>query len=153
MQAFRRSWTSRVADAAIVITCLASLFSDESFDFLALPVRAEGTSGIAKGVVIPIHREGQSEAALVVRIDRIYREYQRMGFFRIGVLPKVIAEGVKFEFRNTSDLVQSLRQARASLFEVHHASAMELRNVAFKVGKSDTPFLQARLANFDAGGL
>ena len=66
---------------------------------------AVASAGIqAMGVVAPVYLSGQVHASAVLRVGEISTGYQRRGFFRIGLLPMVVAKGVVVEFRNR-DLV------------------------------------------------
>jgi hypothetical protein len=52
-----------------------------------------------KRATIPIFVREQPRPVLIIRIDSIFKDYQRKGFFRIGLLPQWVAEGVTLEFR------------------------------------------------------
>lgn len=54
----------------------------------------------AQGVSIPIYQAGRSEPTAIVTIQRIHKDHQRHGFFRIGALPLWIAENVQIQLLN-----------------------------------------------------
>jgi hypothetical protein len=71
----------------------------------------------AKGMVMPVYVRGHSQAAAVLRIERISAEYQRKGFFRIGLLPQIVAEGVSIELRQSGALTNALWRSSPRLCE------------------------------------
>ena len=51
----------------------------------------------SRQVALPIYAEGESNAVAVLRADRVAREQRRLGFFRVKLLPLLVAEGVRLE--------------------------------------------------------
>jgi hypothetical protein len=49
-----------------------------------------------KGAVISLYSGADGGPATVVRFEQAYRDYESKGFFRIGILPIAVVEGVKF---------------------------------------------------------
>jgi hypothetical protein len=72
-------------------------------DFLAGRVKMEGG-------VFTLYSGREQEAAVLVRLDKAYTDYQRKGFFRIGSLPISVIEGVTFEVQRPAALSQSLEE-------------------------------------------
>jgi hypothetical protein len=63
-----------------------------------------------------------THASAVLRVDSISSEFQRRGFFRIGILPVLVVDGVVLEFRQLDDIgkilgrvPQYLRQGQVGL--------------------------------------
>ena len=75
---------------AVLGACLAA------HDLWAAGNLFSGGTQQAKGVAIYVDRAKKGRAA-VIRIDALYKDYQRKGFFRVGLLPVAIAEGVTVE--------------------------------------------------------
>jgi hypothetical protein len=123
------------------------------FILVVVTTRAEVVFVAAKGVAIPIFVRQRPQPVLVIRIDRVFKDYQRKGFFRIGILPQVVGEGVTFEILDGKYAPAALCEARALLFAMKKEAAIELRGVTFRTRGSTVPFLQARMCHFDAEGL
>lgn len=52
----------------------------------------------ARDVAYPVYLERQ--IAALVRVDRVFTDYETKGFFRIGVLPILVLDGVTIELRH-----------------------------------------------------
>ena len=85
-----------------------------------------------KGVVIPVRSGHRPSFAAVIRAERVFIDYRRKGFFRIGMLPIVVAEGVSLEFLERTNGVQTLART-ASALERRVGKCYELRNIRFQV--------------------
>lgn len=105
-----------------------------------------------KGLMVPLYVPGKPAPVAVVRIENLRRDYQRKGFFRIGLLPMVIAEGVTIECFQPGDLKQVLGQWPAQLAQSAHAGAAELRRVSFRLPGQTTPRLEAGVAQLKPNG-
>jgi len=101
----------------------------------------QGTS--VRRAVIPLYTAGSFNLSAVVRVDRAYIDYQRKGFFRIGLFPVGILDGVTIEARNTSSPGSSLACIRRWL-ETKAGQRIEMRRVTFQL--SPTNRLEAGLA-------
>jgi hypothetical protein len=95
--------------------------------------------------VIPLYSEPDRTLSTVLRIDRCGVDYQRKGFFRIGVLPVQVLEGVTFELQDPASAPASLERVRRWFGD---ESRVELRNVKF-VFRTNT--LEAARVHFGAG--
>ena len=83
------------------------------------------------GVVIPIFLEDNRPAAAVLKVDKIHTEYQRRGFFRIGLLPLVVMEGVKIDFRQANAASSALARLPKEMKPWAGSRMLELRDVKF----------------------
>jgi hypothetical protein len=101
--------------------------------------------------VIPLQIGYESEPAAVVRVDRIYTEYARKGFFRIGVLPIRVMAGVTFEVREPQRAADSLGRLPQWL-EGEGARKVELRQVKFRIVPARSDLLEADRACLAADG-
>ena len=59
-------------------------------------------------VELPLYVGADTQPAGIVRVDRVFTDYERHGFFRIGALPVLVLDGVTVE-------LTCLDQARAAL--------------------------------------
>ena len=62
--------------------------------------------------VVPLYTTGSFKLSAVVRVDRAFMDYQHKGFFRIGLFPIGVLDGVTFEARDTADPFASLASVR-----------------------------------------
>ena len=69
------------------------------------------SDGRASGVVLAIYPEIGLQPLAILRADQLYEDYQRRGFFRIGALPMLVAEGLSVELCDTNQLSAALTQA------------------------------------------
>ena len=63
---------------------------------------------------MPIYADRQGPPVAVLRIERLSTEYEKRGFFRVGLLPKVVFTGVAVEL----DSIERLPAALANLQRV-----------------------------------
>ena len=66
--------------------------------------------GKARGVVASFYSGTERTPSVVVRVDSIFTDYERKGFFRIGVLPMGVMEGFDLEVRHPKSITNSLAQ-------------------------------------------
>jgi hypothetical protein len=95
--------------------------------------------------VIPLYSGPDRKLSIVVSIDQSGVEYQRKGFFRIGILPVQVLEGVTFDLQDPSSAAASLQRVRR-WFGV--GTRVELRRVKF-VFQGNT--MEAARVRFDPG--
>lgn len=104
-----------------------------------------------RDAMIPFYSGTERDPTMVVRVDRICTEYQRKGFFRIGVLPVGVLDGVTVEVRH-------LEQATNSLAQLQHwlsgpaANRLELRHVRVLILAGSTNRLESGHARVASGG-
>jgi hypothetical protein len=84
----------------------------------------------------------EPQPAAVMRAGRIYTDYQRKGFFRIGVLPIAVMEDVTFELRQVESFTNSLVQLHRWLGP-QAAGRLELRRVTIQIATTVANRLQA----------
>jgi hypothetical protein len=87
-----------------------------------------GSAAGMKGAVIAIYLGKESEPSSTLRVRVVRTEYQRRGFFRIGLLPMAVLEGVKIEVRDAQSLSNSLAHCQ-QWFGSRNARFLELRDV------------------------
>lgn len=99
----------------------------------------------AKEVSIPLYSPGQPEPTAVIRIKRIYKDHQRRGFFRIGVLPLWVAEEVHVQLLSYQNSDQLLNQLTRALTSQHSglSQSLEIRSLQLRLPDSAEPRLEA----------
>ncbi|MDB6033520.1 MAG: hypothetical protein JWM16_3858 [Verrucomicrobiales bacterium] len=100
-----------------------------------------------QNIAIPYYAKGQSAPAAVVRIHRLFTDYQRRGFFRIGLLPTLVAEGVKVEVLDPTQVLAALEAAHKWLKPAAVGKALEWRYVEFVFPDAKRPRLEAAKVN------
>lgn len=107
----------------------------------------------SRGLVVPIHLDANpSGTAAVIRIDHFSADHQRKGFFRIGLLPLLVADGVVFEFRDPASIAECLAGSRSRLEQWFGGRLLELRRVEFRFPTGGNQRLEARRVSFAADG-
>jgi hypothetical protein len=131
----------------------ASLFGCFAFwHACAQPAAGLLGGGLAlKGGVISLYSGTEAEPATVVRLDRVYMDYESKGFFRIGILPIGVMEGVTFELHHPESVTNSLAQLHQWLGP-RAARRLELRRVSFVVSAPVTNRLETGRARLAADG-
>jgi hypothetical protein len=64
---------------------------------LAPGMRAATAPTRARHVTVPLYAEGQTQAVAVARIDSFFTDHRRLGFFRVKLMPLLVAAGVRLE--------------------------------------------------------
>lgn len=110
-----------------LLGCVAILRAEaqSAADFLTGRVKMERA-------VFGLYSGTEEEPAMLVRLDKVYTDYQRKGFFRIGTLPVGIIEGVTFELERPVSLTNSLAELHRWLGP-QASTRLELRRVSFVV--------------------
>lgn len=107
---------------------------------------------VIRDVTIPYYSRGGSSPAAVVRIKRLFTDYQRRGFFRIGLLPMLVAEGVRIEILQPEETLAALQGAQKWLHSRAARKGLEWRDVQFHFQTEAAPRLEAtRLQLSDDG--
>jgi len=104
-----------------------------------------------QGGVIGLYSGTGTEPATVVRLDRVYTDYESKGFFRIGILPIGVMEGVTFELQHPESVTNGLAQMHQWL-GAKAAKRLELRRVKFLVSAPVTNRLETGRARVAADG-
>jgi hypothetical protein len=86
-----------------------------------------------------------------VHADRIFNDYEHHGFFRIGLLPILVAENIKIQIYSAACLTNAL----SALRQVPHSSRvgrrLELRNLEVAIIGENRPRLLASRAQVGNG--
>lgn len=62
----------------------------------------------AKKAVVALYGESDLEPVAVFRAERIFSDYQRRGFFRIGALPLLVFDGLSIELHDPAQVSKAL---------------------------------------------
>ena len=69
----------------------------------------------AQHLVIPRYSEPDKALYAVIRVDKVYTEYEKRGFFRIGAFPIAVLEGVTYEVKDPAPAAKNLARLRSWL--------------------------------------
>ena len=94
-----------------------------------------------RNLTIPLYEAAQPSPVAVLRIGEVRLDYQRKGFFRIGLLPMLVADEVSIDLGSAHNPLEALRRACRRLEMPHRAGALELRRVTVRF----PPSLHSRL--------
>ncbi len=97
-----------------------------------------------KHAIVPVYLPSESQPAVVLRVERVFPDLERRGFFRIGVLPLEVAEGVTFEFAATNRVSSALAEVQRRLGPPAISRRAELREVKFVFLPEPQPRLEAK---------
>ncbi len=103
------------------------------------------------GGAIDFYSGTEPEPSLVLRLDKAYTDYQSKSFFRIGLLPIGVLEGVTVRLEHPKSATNGLAQLHRWLGG-NGARRLELRHVAFVVPGLVTNHLEAGRGSVTAGG-
>lgn len=104
-----------------------------------------------RDVVTPLYTGAEQTPSMIVRVDSIFTDYERKGFFRIGVLPLGVMEGVAFEVCHPALVTNSLVQLH-DWIDSQAAKHFEFRKVSFLTLTGSTNRLEsgrARIVSAD----
>jgi hypothetical protein len=123
--------------ARMAFFCLAA--------FVFLPARGQAVMNWmqaargARDLVIPRYSEPDKALYAVISVDKVYTEYEKKGFFRIGALPVAVLEGVTYEVKDPAPASKNLVRLRSWL-GADTGNHVELRGV--KIVASPTSKLE-----------
>jgi hypothetical protein len=133
-----------------IIASLAFLISLSSgAGFLAGEIGPKPETGflaphaVAKGLIVPINIRAGPRPDAVLFVERITQEYKRYGFFRIGLLPQVAAEGMTLEIREISRAREVLVELSSFVPKSINPSEVPVRGFTVRVSGQSTPLIRA----------
>lgn len=143
-QETRKPLNQKLLFATVAVFCCATTQAQFASDLLSGRFKADG-------VVAPFYDGIEQTPSMVMRADAIYTDYERKAFFRIGVLPLGVMEGVTFELRRPESLTNSLANMRRWV-GAQAAKRFEFRKVNFLVFEGSTNRLESGRARFISDG-
>jgi len=124
---------------------------------LHLPATGQSLSDLLSGKVntrglnVSFYDPGQMKPSVNVRVDRLYTDYERKGFFRLGILPLGVMENVLIETDRTGQTTNRLVQLHEWIGSTA-ARRLELRRVTFMVPDGCTNRLECGRARIGSAG-
>lgn len=105
----------------------------------------------ARKVTLPVYTAGQSNAVAALKVDRLFTEQRRLGFFRIKLLQVLVADGARLEVRETAPRTHWLARLPSSLESFAGKVPVEFRNFELRLPGETTPRLRASRVNLNSG--
>ena len=105
-----------------------------------------------KGLVMAIYSDSSSKPVATFRAKKVFRSLQRRGFFRIGLLPMLVCDGVVVEFCETEGGTNALMNLPQSLKSQAGGAMIELREVEFRFPADSAPRLKAGIVRLQDNG-
>lgn len=96
--------------------------SESSMPFLASKARYQKA-------ILPIYSTNSLQPIAVLRLDKIFTENRRKGFFRIGLMPVRVIEGLQIELTDPERIRDSLIQVHKSMDPTAFNRAAEIRGL------------------------
>lgn len=98
------------------------------------------------------YASGETNPLMTVRSDRVYGDYQTRGFFRIGVLPLVMVDGLDLELHDPSRIFTAITNAPYLLGkQVNPKGALQIRRFSLRLAGQDRALLTARTVRVMSG--
>jgi len=141
------AWIAVAAGAAVALAAAAA-----SQPALSPPPAARSPSPGLKGITAPLYVAGEPKAVAVLRVEKVFTDYQRKGFFRIGLLPLCVAEGVRLEVRQPERAAAALASVRGQLRPARGNVPIELRRLVLSVAGESAVELKAGRARLGETG-
>ncbi len=101
----------------------------------------------ANGIITAFYDGSNSTPAIVFRANKLYTDYERVGFFRIGVLPIVVIEDLTIELQRPEYITGIITNMHSWIGE-QAANHLEIRKIKILVTNGTTNYLQSGKAKF-----
>lgn len=105
-----------------------------------------------RGLAIPCYMGTNTPPAAVIRVKEVSHDFQRRGFFRIGVLPLLILKGVTVEVLDRTRLAALLARVKKLSAAKQGADAIQIRDFSLVCSVPHQVVLRARSVRAEAGG-
>lgn len=105
-----------------------------------------------RNAVVPVYLDFTPEPAAIFRVHHIFSDYQTRGFFRIGVLPLLVLDGLNLEIRDPARLSAALNTT-SEYFAVkaNAKKAVEGRDFVLSFASDKNARVQARSVRLESG--
>jgi hypothetical protein len=100
------------------------------------PVHVEVTDLDARDLLQRFYFENLPQPSATLRVNWIHKDFERRGFFRIGLLPLVALEEFQLEIPRPELAADSFGQLQSWLKSTHGGHRLELRKVSLVIGKA-----------------
>ncbi len=105
---------------------------------------AEARLGEGRQLAVGIYAGDGSTLAGTLRVERVFTEQRRIGFFRVKLMPVLVAQGVRLELARTEPGTNWTAGFRVKLSPLARSSRVEWRGVSISFRGESEPRLRAR---------
>jgi hypothetical protein len=105
---------------------------------------AEMRTSEARNLAVGIYTANASALVGTLRVERVFTEQQRFGFFRVKLMPILVAQGVRLELNQAQPGTNWTAGFRVKLAPLARSSRIEWRGVSIAFAGESEPRLQAR---------
>lgn len=106
---------------------------------------------VARKVILPLYAKGEAEPAIVVRASRVSREFQRHGFFRLGLAPQTVMIDLSIEVRDAPRARELLRDVVSRVSSESGKGPVLVRGIAICLPGQSAPVVKASGLDFASG--
>jgi len=103
-----------------------------------------------RGATIPFYSPGQPKPYAALRVERVSKDFERRGFFRIGLLPLLVAERVTLRFLDPNRSAETF--ASVSHLSDDAADSVEWRTVQLIFDDETAPRFEAARMRLSRNG-
>jgi hypothetical protein len=114
-----------------------------------------GAAGLAEiPTEVTISEYGSNNLSLIIQVHaaRVFVDYEPWGFFRIGLLPMLVAENVQVKIQSAECLTNALADLRSWHRPASGYRQLELRNLEITMNGENQPRLRAAVARIGPDG-
>jgi len=98
----------------------------------------------AENVETTIYGNDFFQPAAILKIDKVFTDQQRIGFFRVKLLPVMVAQGVRLELGPSVTDTNGLATFHFKPATARKSSRMEWRDISVSLPKETEPRLRAK---------
>jgi hypothetical protein len=99
----------------------------------------------ARNVTLGIYSDDSSMLVAVLKVGRVFNENRRIGFFRVKLLPVLVAQGVRLEFAQSTPSTNWPSSFRASPTQMAQpGTSVEWRDVSVRFPQDTGSRLEAK---------
>lgn len=120
------------------------------------PLTAQNLSGvsrfatpIAKKVTIPFFLSADDKASAVLRLERVSRDLQRKGFFRVALLPHVVFENAELKIFDRNAAIDAISAIRSQLKHLSKNRALVVNGLSLIISDGERMELTASGVSFN----
>lgn len=99
-----------------------------------------------------VYLNGELKPAAEVKVERIFKTYEKKGFFQIGALPMMVATNVQIELIRPEALDKALATVRQASTRGRQTGRFELRHLEITSSPPSGDRLRADFAQFEEEG-
>jgi hypothetical protein len=104
------------------------------------------------GAELSIYPPGATQASAECKVDRVFLDHRKLGFFHVRVLPVLVAQGVNISLSEASVVGDWLQELQSNLAPDLNRQAVEWREVELTFQGTNAAHLHAKMMRLAEGG-